>query len=143
MKLPKDCDIDRLFSAFQKVAESKVILRIAATIGSRQKPYLSGVEMLVFIGTVQIIANCRQHELDSEKDVGVYPIAMLCGMQEANTSITLERLVQKGLLERKFNPEDRRSVYFELTERGDQMLSKLSDSSMKLTLAYDIGWVMT
>lgn len=138
MEIRKDADIDRLFITFQKVAESKRILQIAAGLGAKKKPYLTGVEMFVFIAVVQIIANHKTHEIPDKEDIGVFSVSELCGMQMANVSMTLDRLVNKGLLERKINTNDRRAVYFTITDEGFKMLDCLADDSVLLSHAYDL-----
>ena len=48
------------------------------------------------------------------------------GIQASNLAVLIDRLVERGLMERRPNPADRRTVALHLTQAGETLLSEAS-----------------
>ena len=53
-------------------------------------------------------------------------------LTNSNTSKVIKSVEQKGLIRRTFGTEDKRNMYFMLTEEGTQMLEKIKCSEVEL-----------
>lgn len=84
--------------------------RLAATIG------LSGTQYTILIA----IARLR-----TEGGVGVNRVAEHLHLSGAFVTIEVNRLVEAGLVSKRTNPEDRRRVLLEITEKGRHLLDRL------------------
>ena len=57
-------------------------------------------------------------------------LARRLGIDRNNTSLLVERLVSKGLLDRRENGEDRRARLLRLTHRGEKLFDRLSPDAI-------------
>lgn len=57
-------------------------------------------------------------------------LAEALGVTPANITGIIDRLMEQGLVSRRENPEDRRMLLIELTERGDNLLRNLRERGM-------------
>lgn len=60
-----------------------------------------------------------------EPDIDQSSLAARLGIDRNNTSLLVERLVSKGLLERRVNGDDRRARLLRLTTRGEKLHARL------------------
>lgn len=91
------------------------------------------------------------HSIASEEfDVTVEQFHILRHIRQGSTSVSelakqkrisrpavsqiVETLVQRGLIQRKVNPQDRRQVFLELTEGGNALLDAISLKTRRWTL---------
>lgn len=65
------------------------------------------------------------NRLVGEPDIDQSGLAERMGIDRNNTSLLVERLVSKGLLERRVNGEDRRARLLRLTPRGEKLHERL------------------
>ena len=54
-------------------------------------------------------------------------VAASFGVPKANVTSIIDRLVEKGLISRQENPDDRRSYIFSLTEEGKSQVERLRE----------------
>ncbi|AEH46935.1 MarR family winged helix-turn-helix transcriptional regulator [Parageobacillus thermoglucosidasius] len=59
-------------------------------------------------------------------------LASVFGVSKSAITAMTNRLVEKGLLQRTRDPNDRRVVYLTLTEHGDEWIAKAEDKVHKL-----------
>lgn len=87
------------------------IVRLTDTLGLGDLT-ISDINMLIHLG----------EQAKSMKD-------LVANMAVANSTPTriIDRLVSNGLMERRSDPEDRRRVLVELTEKGKTVFRKISD----------------
>jgi len=60
-----------------------------------------------------------------EPDIDQRGLAARLGIDHAHTSLLIDRLEQRGLLERRVNGEDRRARLLRLTSRGEKLHARL------------------
>lgn len=60
-----------------------------------------------------------------EPDIDQSDLAARLGIDHANTSLLMDRLEKRGLLERRVNGEDRRARLVRLTARGERLHARL------------------
>ena len=65
-----------------------------------------------------------------EPDIDQTGLAQRLGIDRNNTSLLVERLVSKGLLDRCENGEDRRARLLRLTHRGEKLFDRLSPNAI-------------
>ena len=63
----------------------------------------------------------------SRGDVSVSALADCMHVSRPNVSRAVDELVQKGLVNRKRDPQDRRNIHLSLTDIGEQMIKGLHD----------------
>lgn len=63
----------------------------------------------------------------SRGDASVSALADCMHVSRPNVSRAVDELVQKSLVSRKRDPEDRRNIHLTLTEKGDDMIKDLHD----------------
>lgn len=66
----------------------------------------------------------------SERSTNSKRLAEALGVTPANITSIADRLVEQGLVSRRENPEDRRMLLIELTEKGDNLLRNLRERGM-------------
>ena len=66
----------------------------------------------------------------SEGSTSSSKLAQVLGVTPANITGIVDRLVEQGLVSRRKNPEDRRMLLIELTEKGDEFLRELRERGM-------------
>ena len=76
------------------------------------------------LSMTQIITLRHLHHHDANKECNISDISARLGLTNAAVSQSLDKLVKKGLVERKENPQDRRSKQILLTKKGKGMLTK-------------------
>ena len=70
-------------------------------------------------------------ETAQENKISVNELAARLNISKSAVSRTVDDLVNKGLLERKPNPNDRRYVDIELTEKGQQTFREIEQNSRR------------
>ena len=60
-----------------------------------------------------------------EPDIDQNGLAARLGVDRNTTSLLVDRLEEKGLLERRISPEDRRARLLRLTTRGERLYERL------------------
>lgn len=68
---------------------------------------------------IRALAVLREQPSASLMDVADY-----LGVSQATASATIERLVQRGLVKREVDPQERRRILLTLTETGEEQLSR-------------------
>ena len=66
----------------------------------------------------------------SEGSTSSRKLAEALGVTPANVTGIVDRLVEQGLVSRRENPDDRRMLIIELTEKGDNLLRNLWERGM-------------
>lgn len=75
---------------------------------------------------------CRAIMLLAEAPVSMSKLAAAVGASLPSTTGLVDRLVQRGLVSRHEDPNDRRLVICELTTRGRQVISTLQDADREV-----------
>jgi len=68
----------------------------------------------------------------SRGDGSVSALADCMHVSRPNVSRAVDELVQKDLVSRKRDPEDRRNIHLTLTEKGEQMIKDLHEKHRKI-----------
>jgi len=67
-------------------------------------------------------------------DTSVSGIAECMHVSRPHVSRAVDELVQKGLVNRKRDPEDRRNIHLSLTEKGEKMINDLHDRQREILI---------
>lgn len=87
------------------------------------KPQFLAAGLTLGQGQPRILKYLYEKEPRSQKE-----LAQLCGLDVTTMSRTLDRLAEAGLIERKINPECRRSCRIALTAQGRDTAEKVCRS---------------
>jgi DNA-binding MarR family transcriptional regulator len=68
--------------------------------------------------------------IDFEGSTNFRKLATALGVTPPNITGIVDRLVEQGLVSRKENPEDRRMLLLETTDKGKALLAKLRESGV-------------
>ena len=76
--------------------------------------------------------------IDRKKDCTAIDIASFLGRDKAQVTRLVNTLIEKGLLVKAPNPNDKRSHYLRITEAGDEIVAKIididTDTIQKMTM---------
>ena|ERR1700676_381137 len=67
---------------------------------------------------------------EGEPDIDQSSLAQRLGVDRNNTSLLVERLVSKGLLDRRINGDDRRARLLRCTSRGEKLCDRLAPQAI-------------
>jgi DNA-binding MarR family transcriptional regulator len=71
--------------------------------------------------------------LISEEEIRMRELARKLGGSFSNATVLVDRLVERGLVERRDDPEDRRVVLVRVTEKGQHLIEQLATSWQTLS----------
>ncbi len=71
--------------------------------------------------------------LISEEEIRMRELARKLGGSFSNATVLVDRLVERGLVERLDDPEDRRVVLVRVTEKGQHLIEQLATSWQALS----------
>jgi DNA-binding MarR family transcriptional regulator len=69
--------------------------------------------------------------IDNEGSTNFTKLATALGVTSSNMTGIIDRLVEQGLVSRKENPEDRRVLLLNVTEKGKELLTNLRERRVK------------
>jgi DNA-binding MarR family transcriptional regulator len=69
--------------------------------------------------------------INSGGDINFRKLAEALGVTPSDVTVIVNRLVKQGLVSRTENPEDRRMMMLQVTDKGHALLANLRESGMK------------
>ncbi|MEG0773830.1 MarR family transcriptional regulator [Clostridium sp.] len=70
-------------------------------------------------------------EVGRTEEVSLNELSELLGLDKSTMSRTINNLVDSGLAQREFHPEDRRYIAIKLTKEGEKIYNNIEDSMDK------------
>ncbi|MBS2969049.1 MarR family transcriptional regulator [Metabacillus sp. KIGAM252] len=115
--------------------------KIKAFIHRYEEVYFFAAKRVTAIVTEKVLDDITIEQYQILRYITIYPncqatmLADMCGVNKSAISAMIERLVQKGLVERIRDEKDRRNVFLESTgkgrivyEKGEQQIQKYVSS---------------
>ncbi|MGD7008345.1 MarR family winged helix-turn-helix transcriptional regulator [Metabacillus sp. 84] len=101
--------------------------KIKAFIHRYEEVYFFAAKRVTAIVTEKVLEDITIEQYQILRYITMYPkcqatwLADICGVNKSAISAMIERLVQKGLIERIRDEKDRRNVFLQSTEKGRQV----------------------
>ncbi len=115
--------ISELTTNRAKLAEKIVRLQRQANQAIAQDTREAWLELSLTIAQLKSLVY-----IDSEVGANFRKLATALGVTPPDVTRIVDRLVEQGLVSRRENPEDRRMLLLQPTEKGKTLLSRLRDS---------------
>lgn len=113
--------------AVDKTKLIKEIVRLQKQIGHAvgQHALSSWMDMSLTIGQLKSL-----FFIDSERTTNLRKLAAFLGTTPPNVTGIVERLVEQGLVTRQDNPDDRRMLMLQTTDKSKALLAKLRENGI-------------
>ena len=92
-------------------------------------PYLSGKGICLTFREISTLQSVYRYELTNETQLNLADLARRIQLKNAITSQTVSNLVEKGLMLREDDSENRRKVMISLSEKGREVAENIAASA--------------